>query len=193
MALALPLLAALAVAPLLGGRWSRLARLRLRGLALFYAGIALQVAAFPAGRLPWRTPDGLAVGLWLASYALLAVALALNVRTLPGAPLVAAGLVLNVAAVVANGGHMPALPSALRAAGLHFAHSRNSVALAHPHLAWLVDRWAAPAWIPHGNVFSVGDVLICAGSVVFALVATGALRVPTSVRGARARRPRTAG
>jgi hypothetical protein len=190
MALALPFLVALAVAPLLGGRWSRLARVRLRGLGLFYVAIALQVAAFPAGRLPWRTPDGVGVALWLVSYALFTVALGANFRNVPGIPLVGAGLVLNVAAIVANGGHMPALPSALRAAGLHFEQSRNSVALAHPNLAWLVDRWAAPGWVPHGNVFSVGDVLIMAGSVVFALAATGAL---TSVRGVRARRPRTAG
>jgi hypothetical protein len=189
MALALPLLAGLAVAPLLGGRWSLLGRVRLRAVGFFYVAIALQVAAFPAGRLPWRTPDGVAVALWLVSYALFAVALAVNARAVPGVPLVGAGLVLNVAAVVANGGHMPALPSALRAAGMHFARSRNSVALAHPHLAWLVDRWAAPGWVPYGNVFSVGDVLIAAGSVVFALVATGAV---TSVAGARARRPRTA-
>ncbi len=190
MALALPLLAGLAVAPLLGGRWSLLGRVRLRALGFFYVGLALQVAAFPAGHLPWRTPDGVAVGLWLASYVVLAVALAVNLRSVPGVPLVGAGLVLNVVAVVANGGHMPALPAALQAAGMHFTQSRNSVALAHPHLAWLVDRWAAPGWVPYGNVFSVGDVLIAAGSVLFALVATGAL---TSVRGARARPPRTAG
>ena len=49
--------------------------------------------------------------------------------------------------------------------------------LPSPHLAWLVDRWAAPAWIPWGNVFSVGDVLIAAGGLVFALGATGVLRV----------------
>jgi hypothetical protein len=30
--------------------------------------------------------------------------------------------------------------------------------------------------VPWGNVFSVGDVLIAAGGLVFALAATGALR-----------------
>ncbi len=59
---------------------------------------------------------------------------------------------------------------------LHFARSRNGVAAAQPRLAWLVDRWAAPRWVPWGNVFSVGDVLIAAGGLVFALAATGALR-----------------
>jgi len=175
MVLVLPLLAGLALAPLVGGRWSRLGRLELRGIGVFYAAIALQVVAFPAARLPWRTPDRTAVALWLVSYALFLVGLLRNARV-PGVPLVTAGLVANVGAIVANGGHMPALPSALRAAGLHFTQSRNSAALAHPHLGWLVDRWAAPDWVPWANVFSVGDVLIAAGGLVFALAATGAFR-----------------
>jgi hypothetical protein len=81
-------------------------------------------------------------------------------------------MVSNVAAILANGGHMPALPSALRAAGLHFGHSRNSALMLHANLSWLVDRWAAPAWIPWANVFSIGDVLIAAGGLLFALAAT---------------------
>jgi hypothetical protein len=171
MALALPLLLGLAVAPLLGGSWRALGQLRLAAVPCFYAAIALQIVAFPVGRLPWRTPDAVAIGLWLASYALFAAGLLRNARV-AGMPLVAAGLVSNVVAIVANGGHMPALPSALRAAGLHFSQSRNSVVSFHPHLAALVDRWAVPAWIPWGNVFSVGDVCIALGGFVFALAAT---------------------
>jgi hypothetical protein len=175
MALVLPLLLGLAVSPLLGGRWSALAGLRLRAVPLFYGAIALQLLAFPTAHLPWRTPDRLAVVLWLASYVLFAVGLLWNAR-LAGVQLVGLGLVSNVAAIVANGGHMPALPSALRGAGLHFEVSRNSVAAVHPHLAWLVDRWAAPDWVPWANVYSVGDVAIALGGLIFALATTGALR-----------------
>jgi hypothetical protein len=175
MALALPLVIGLALAPLLGGRLSRLGELRLRWVPLFYIGITLQIVAFPMSRLPWRTPDRVAIVLWLVSYALFAIAAAANL-SLPGVPLIALGMVSNVAAIVANGGHMPALPSALRAAGLHFSQSRNSERLSAPHLAWLVDRWGAPDWVPLANVFSVGDVLIALGGFVFALVATGAFR-----------------
>jgi hypothetical protein len=177
MALALPLLVTLAIAPLLGGRWSRLADLRLRWVGVFYAAIALQLIAFPVSALPWRTPDRIAVVLWLASYSLFALGAGLNLRV-PGVVLVAVGMISNVAAILANGGHMPALPSALRAAGLHFQQSRNSTALNTPHLSWLVDRWAAPGWVPWANVFSVGDVAIALGGVVFALAATGVLRLP---------------
>jgi hypothetical protein len=175
MALALPLLIGLLPAPLLGGRWSRLGELRLRWVGLFYVAIALQIVAFPVSTLPWRTPDRAAVVLWLVSYGLFALGAAANFRV-SGVPLIAAGMLSNVAAIVSNGGHMPALPSALKAAGLHFEQSRNSTALAEPHLAWLVDRWAAPEWVPWANVYSVGDVFIAIGGFVFALAATGALR-----------------
>ena len=175
MALALPLLAGFAIAPLLGGRWGRLAELRLRLLWVFYAAIGLQLIAFPFAALPWRTSDRAGVVLWLCSYALFMLGAAGNLRV-PGMPLVGAGMLLNLSAILANGGHMPALPAALRAAGLHFTQSRNSLALASPHLDWLVDRWAAPPWVPWANVFSVGDVLIAAGGLVFALGASGALR-----------------
>jgi hypothetical protein len=185
MALALPMLLGLVVAPLAGGRWRALSRLRLSAVPCFYLAIALQVAAFPTHALPWRTPDRVAVWLWFASYVLFAVALLYNTR-LPGVPLVAVGLVSNVIAIAANRGHMPALPGALRAAGLHFAASRNSIVALHPHVAALVDRWAVPAWVPWGNVFSVGDVFIAAGGLVFALAATDTFR-------AIARRGRDAG
>jgi hypothetical protein len=174
MALAWPLLLGLAVAPLLGGRWSRLAELDLRLPWLFYAAIGLQLVAFPVSSLPWRTPDRAAVVLWLVSYGLFIVAVAANARV-PGVPLVAAGMASNLAAIVTNGGHMPALPSALSAAGHHFTQNRNSAVLSHPHLPWLIDRWAAPQWIPYANVFSVGDLAIATGGLVFALAATGAL------------------
>ena len=77
-----------------------------------------------------------------------------------------------------HGGHMPALPRAMRDAGLSYTGvHNNSVAEAHPRLAWFVDRWAAPGWVPAGNVFSVGDVLIGLGAVVLIAAAMGA-RLP---------------
>jgi hypothetical protein len=174
MALAFPLVLGVLLAPLLGGSWSRLADVRLRLVTAFYLALGLQIVAFPASALPWHTSDRAAVVLWLCSYAVFAVAAGANLRT-PGMALVVAGMCSNLVAILSNGGHMPALPSALRAAGLHFEVSRNSAVNAAPHFAWLVDRWAVPSWIPWGNVFSVGDVLIAAGGLLFVVVASGAL------------------
>ena len=100
------------------------------------------------------------------------------VNRLTGMPIAGAGMLLNLAAILSNGGHMPALPGAMRHAGLSYTGvHNNSVAEAHPNLAWFVDRWAAPSWIPAGNVFSVGDVLIAVGAIVLITAAMGA-RLP---------------
>lgn len=170
MALALPVLAASGVGLLLGGRLGALAELRLRAWWLFFLAIWLQVIAFPFEFLPWRTGETAASALWVVSYALLIGAAGINVRV-AGVPLVAAGLVANVLAVVANGGTMPVLPGAMRAAGGNHATLNNSTAASDPNLSWLVDRWAAPDWIPLANVFSVGDILIAAGAAWIVLAA----------------------
>jgi hypothetical protein len=180
VALVFPFLLGLAVSVVLGGDLRRLADLRLRGIRLFYGAVALQLAAFPFGPLPWHVPDRAGSALWLASYALLLAAAAANVRV-PGVGLVAAGMLANVVAVVANGGHMPVRRAAMRAAGLDYTVHNNSAALAHPRLEWLVDRWAAPHWVPLANVYSVGDALIALGGFVFALAVT---RAVTRRRGA---------
>jgi hypothetical protein len=164
-----------------GGRLSRLADLRLRAIWLFYVAIGLQIVAFPSQTLPWSVGDRLAIGLWLASYACLVVAAACNLRV-RGAAVVGLGMASNLVAVLANGGHMPGLPSALRAAGHTYTGSHNNeVVASHPHLAWLVDRWAVPHWIPGGNVYSVGDVLIAVGAVIMVSAAMGG-RIPLAGR-----------
>jgi Family of unknown function (DUF5317) len=158
---------------LLGGRLSALAAMPIRAPWLFYVAIALQVAGYPSGVLPWSIGNSLATGLWLVSYAVLIAAVAVN-RRLPGAVVVGLGMFCNLAAVLANGGHMPAQRSALRTAGVLYRGVHNNSAVAtHPHLAWLIDRWPVPEWIPMGNVYSAGDVLIAAGAVVLVCAGMG--------------------
>jgi hypothetical protein len=176
MVLALPVAAALAVGLVLGGRVSRLAQLPLRAHWLFFVAIAIQVVAFPFGSLPWRTGETAAGLLWLVSWGFLAAAAVVN-RRIAGVPVVAAGLGMNVAAVVANGGTMPVLPEAMRAAGESYVAQANSTATADPNLALLVDRWAAPDWLPLANVFSVGDIVIAVGAFAIVLAAMG-VRLP---------------
>lgn len=154
----------------LGGRLSAIAQLRIRGAALLYGAVLVQVVAFPFGMLPWRTGDALARGLWLASYGMLFAAAVKNFST-RGIPLVACGMASNVMAILANGGHMPALPTALADANRNYEVHANSIARAAPHLPWLVDRWAYPSWLPFGNIYSLGDVLIGVGGFVFVVAA----------------------
>ena len=156
---AVVVLGALAV-PLSGGRLGALVELRLRHVWAIYAALGLAVLAIGLPGLP----DGLrSLGL-VAAYPVGAVFLAANWRV-PGVPLVALGAGLNLLAIAANGGVMPASPSALAAAGLPVGQPgfQSSAALAEPRLAFLGDVFSIPASWPLSNVFSVGDVLIAVG------------------------------
>jgi uncharacterized protein DUF5317 len=166
----------LAIGLLLGGRIGRLAEVRLRAPWLFYVAIGMQIAAFPSLVLPWSISEELATTLSVGSYFCLCAVLLLNIR-LRGLAVAGVGMLMNLAAILANGGHMPALPGAMRDAGLTFdgVHN-NSIASAAPTLAWFVDRWAAPSWVPMGNVYSIGDVLIGVG-IAFTVAAAMGVRL----------------
>ena len=147
--------------PLTGGRLSRLADLRLRGLWIPAPALAAQVV------ITTLAPDGhstLHAAVHIATYALLGVFLWAN-RRLPGVPLMAIGTLMNSLAIVLNGGVMPSAAAAERIAGLKAAAGfHNSAQLAHPVLLWLGDIIPWPGPLP--NVLSVGDCLIYAGTVV---------------------------
>jgi len=175
MILALPVIVGVPLGLLFGGSLAQLAGLRLRCVELFYLAVGAQIVAFPFPFLPWHTSDAAGTALWLASYGLLLCAAILN-RSVTGVPVVAAGMVANVAAVLANGGHMPALPGALKSAGLPVHRHFNSAPDASPHLSWLVDRWAVPPSLHLGNVYSVGDIMIAVGALVVVCAAMGAKR-----------------
>jgi hypothetical protein len=181
--LAFPVLFALALGLVLGGSLGRLAETRLRAPWLFLAAIGLQIVAFPVSGLPWRTHETVASILWVTSYGLLVVAAFLN-RRITGVPVVAAGMLLNLAAILANRGTMPVSYAAMRDAGRTAVTQANSTALPDPSLSWLIDRWAAPEWLPLANVYSVGDVVIAVGAFVIVLAAMG-VRRPTTLRHTR--------
>jgi len=168
---------ALLAGKLVGGSLGTLADTPIKGMQLAFAAIALQVVAFPSGVLPWGMPSSTARALWLVSCALLLAMLLRNTR-LFGMPFVVAGLLSNLVAIIANGGLMPVRASALAAAHRSYSAHNNSIEIVRPHLAALVDRWAVPNWIPLGNVYSIGDVLIAIG-VFLAIVA--AMRAPRPV------------
>jgi len=84
----------------------------------------------------------------------------------PGVAVIAIGAGCNLAAIVANGGWMPADPAALESIGGLGPGYTNSIVVAEPALQPLTDLFALPAWLPFANVFSVGDVLIGIGIAV---------------------------
>jgi hypothetical protein len=180
MSLVYPLVAGVGLGLLLGGRLGALAELPIRSTWLFFAAFGLQVVAFPFAVLPWTTSQHVATPLWVVSYGFLLAGAVLN-RHIVGVPVVAVGVTLNLVAILANHGTMPVLYSAMHQAGRSDVQEANSTALTDPSLPWLVDRWAAPDWVPLANVFSVGDVVIALGAVVIVLAGMG-VRVPRVAR-----------
>jgi len=163
------LLAGFAAGLVLGGRPGALGDVKIHWVPVVLAGMLVQLVLFTSP-VSDRVGD-LGPVLYVGSTALVFAAVVRN-YSLPGLPLVIVGAACNLAAIVTNGGYMPASPGAIASIG-HVAITTysNSAVIAHPVLEPLTDIFALPAWIPMTNVFSIGDVFISAGvGVVVALV-----------------------
>lgn len=161
----------LIVGLLLGGRISRLAELRLKWAGLAITALMVQVALF-------TEPVYVAAGefvpvIYMASTAVVLLVIVRNLRRVPGLVIVALGACSNLAAIITNGGYMPATPEALGITEpvTTTTFHANSVTTPDPALVALVDRFSLPDWVPFSNVFSIGDVLISFGIVVVMVVA----------------------
>ncbi len=158
----------LLVGLLVGGRLAGLAELRFRWLPLFLIGLGIQLILF-SPPVTARIGD-LGPPIYVASTALVLAAVARNWR-ITGVPVVFVGAACNLAAIVANGGYMPAGGAALDALNRHVTDEySNSAVLEHPNLELLTDIFALPSWVPFANVFSLGDVILGVG-VVLVIVA----------------------
>ncbi|MFW5995356.1 MAG: DUF5317 family protein [Spirochaetia bacterium] len=160
-----------------GGRISRLARLPLSGLWLVLVALLLQWLIFYSPlresllNVPPLGPVSATGVLYVVSYLGAVVFMVYNARVLwPVFP----GMVLNLTAIAANRGYMPASVSALRRAGRTDATSAlsgsadgtlsNVIAMGEgTHLNSLGDWMYVPAWFPMATAFSLGDVLLMLG------------------------------
>ena len=153
-----------------GGRLAGLAELRFRWAALAIAGFAVQIALF-SGPVSERVGDA-GPPIYVASTVAVLVAVCRNLPSMRGLAFVALGAASNLAAIVANGGYMPAAPAALAALGKAEPEGySNSAVVAAPALEPLTDLFAMPGWVPLANVFSIGDVAIGLGVVAVIVVA----------------------
>ncbi len=159
-------LAAMAFFLMRGGDLTKLANVRVRHLELLCVPLVLQVISFS----PLNTWLPIGVPYVYVGSMLIAAILVWQNRPLPGFVLLCAGLLSNLIAIVANGGYMPVSMSARTIAGLPtFVGVHNNViemTSATP-LWFLGDLIPTPNWLPLANVFSVGDMLISLGIVVF--------------------------
>jgi Family of unknown function (DUF5317) len=159
----------LVIGLVLGGRLGKLAGLQFRWVPVFLAGLFAQLVLFSSA-VTERIGD-LGAPLYVMSTGVVLLAIAANWR-ITGVPILVAGAACNLAAILANGGYMPAGASALAALGRVLGPEySNSAALAHPNLELLTDIFAMPRWMPGHNIFSVGDVLIGLGVIVIIVAA----------------------
>ncbi|HEX4698184.1 MAG TPA: DUF5317 domain-containing protein [Actinomycetes bacterium] len=174
----IPLLGVLAVLSpvLVGGDLRRLGDLRFRGSWVVLIALVAQVVVLSV--IPGENRTVLA-SVHLATYAAAGWFVAVN-RRVPGILVIAVGAASNALAIALNGGQLPASRAALQRAGLHLDPHEfvNSGVLAHPHLAFLGDVFATPAWVPLANVFSIGDLLILCGVAWGSHRACGSRLVP---------------
>ncbi len=156
--------ALVATVPLSGGAIGNLTDHRFKTPWLLVAGLGIQ-SALLTGILGLQG-DG-AAAAHIASYALCFGFLLAN-RALSGLWVVALGAAVNLVAIAANQGVMPATHSAMVAAGKLPQTSEfvNSAVVAHPKLLFLGDVFAVPQPLFFANAFSAGDVLIVIGAGV---------------------------
>jgi hypothetical protein len=148
---------------LLGGRLEHLSRVRFRWAPLALLGLAVQIALFSDPLSDVGADAGPPV--YVASTVAVLVAVLRNLD-IPGLAIIAIGASSNLAAILANGGYMPADPEAVAAVGGIAPGYSNSSIVAEPALEPLTDIFATPTWLPFANVFSIGDVLIAVGVAV---------------------------
>lgn len=130
----------------------------------------------------WMGLSDVGAGWLLAgSYLLFFAAFFVN-RRLPGMGLLAAGAILNVIVILANGGRMPVSPAGVVAtlgqeALRDLAESGDpiySLVTAETRLPFLADVFYLPPALGLTKVFSVGDILVWVA--IFHLVQSGMRR-----------------
>lgn len=169
-------LVVVATVPVLGGRLGRVAELRFEKAWLVGAALGMQflVIGAPAEVIPVV----ISAAVHLLSYGLLIVFILVN-RRVSGLTVLVVGGMLNLVAIGANGGVMPASAGALETAGIPVDSGdfANSAPIEDARFWFLGDIFAVPEGVPLANVFSVGDVILLIGAGVF-LHSTAGSRLP---------------
>ncbi len=173
------LLSALFLGLLVGlgrARWRQRAY-RVPELRLIWLAIVAFVPQLIAAYLPstrGSLPDWLGALLVSASLVLFLAFIWFN-RRVPGMPVLFAGMALNLAVMLANGGWMPISPEtasrlpgggSITSSNLGERFGQKDVLLLprDTHLPYLSDRFLLPDWFPYHVAFSPGDILIAIGA-----------------------------
>src|SRR3954447_21667969 len=185
-------IAGLVLGLLAGGRLDNLASIRLRAWQALFVGLFLRYAVQAAIENGNDPAIALRLPLFAAGFLFLLGALWLN-REHPGIPLAFVGILLNMTAMVINGGAMPVWAPAIAAAGLP-ADSLGTAfhVIVQPAAGGLIGPDFLLRAIPLGdivpipvpglrNVASLGDIFLAGGLAFFLFAST--VRTPVEQLG----------
>lgn len=156
------------------GSLKNLAQLKLYGAWLILAALVIQLLIFPLGPREPLVRFGTEY-LHILSYLLLLAFVFLN-RRYWQIILMGLGMLSNFLVILLNGGYMPATEAALRGAGLNRVADRvvagntsgNIILMSEStKLNFLGDIMYIPSGIPFANTFSIGDLLLGLGIILF--------------------------
>ncbi len=159
------------------GNLGNLARIELKGIWLILAALVIQILIFPLGSSSPLVQVG-TEALHMLSYALLFAFIAFNRRYF-GLLIMGIGLLSNILVIAVNGGYMPASAGALRNAGMenvaqfleqNLRHGNTVLMSTNTHLNFLGDIFSVPGSVPFATAFSIGDLLLALGIIVFLAV-----------------------
>jgi Family of unknown function (DUF5317) len=169
---------AFVVAILRGGRLSEMANVQFRYFWLLFVPLLIQLVLYTPLSARLSIDLSAMPSIYIISMLAGAVVAWFN-RSLPGFPLLLAGLLSNLLVISLNGGYMPVSAEARIISGMTpLVDSANNVSpMTNASVLWILgDTLPVPHFIPLANVFSIGDVLIAAGGVLFVLTVLGSRR-----------------
>ncbi len=162
---------------LMGGRAGRIAQVRARFWWLAPIALCVQTVLINGFR---DIGNDLFAATIMATYVALVIIVIAN-RALPGARVMALGILLNLLVIVANGGLMPVSPEIIQRAGrfepwkvgnglpgTRLTQSKDVLRL--PEDTWfefLADRYWTGLPGRLGSIFSIGDVVLLVGLCFF--------------------------
>ena len=162
-----------------GGRLGNLEHISLKMAWIIFIALALQLLIFPFG-LPGgailKVEPPLFDIIHLGSYAILALFVLLNIKEW-ALGLMGLGMFSNIVPIFLNGG-MPTTKELMLTAGLITPEqaelltcgqiiANNIIDCGEAKLGFLGDIFATPAWFPLANIFSIGDVVLVLGMIIF--------------------------
>jgi hypothetical protein len=143
-----------------------------------FCALFIQVIIFSGFSFVESMPDSLIVTLHIGSYVCLLIFILANIR-IKGILVIGLGTLLNSLVISLNGGYMPSNSEQLKVETtvigvdkLQQSSTYNNVKgmTQSTVFPWLGDIFEMPSWLPFSNLFSIGDVFIAVGVLIYLIV-----------------------